>query len=99
MIVLAAGRKVDVQGISVAAVEIYQRAFDLHMADIAAERWAGTWISDDKRSVAVTVVFRGSLWLSTFRLNGMDVFKSVEGPHPVSSRYGLWPTGREDEFR
>ncbi|KAG8987014.1 hypothetical protein FRB94_002810 [Tulasnella sp. JGI-2019a] len=99
VVVLMTGRYPDAEGIALKAVQIYQAAFDWHVAQITDMLYGGRWISEDLKSEAITAVLDGSLWLIKMVLNGTDIFKSLEGPIPVSKSYGLWATGRKDEFR
>lgn len=89
----------DSEAIGLRAVEIYQTAFDLHVAHVTTELYTGRWVSDDRKSEAVTAFIDGGLWVVKMLLNGTDIFQTLEGPLPVSQRYGLWSTGRKDEFR
>ncbi|KAG8987013.1 hypothetical protein FRB94_002809 [Tulasnella sp. JGI-2019a] len=99
VVVLMTGRYSDAEGIALKAVQIYQAAFDWHVAQITDMLYGGRWVSEDQKSEATTVVLDGGLWLVKMVLQGTDVFKTLEGPTPISKSYGLWATGRTDEFR
>ncbi|KAG8989306.1 hypothetical protein FRB94_014485, partial [Tulasnella sp. JGI-2019a] len=99
VVVLLTGRYRDAESITFKAIDIYQKAFDQHIASVTKDLYGGRWISDDKKSEVVTTVHEGSIWAVKLFLDGVDMFKLMEGPYPVSKRYGLWSTGRDDEFR
>jgi len=99
VVVLMTGRYPDSPAIAAKAVQIYQEAFDRHRSHTAADLFAGHWWSQDNAIEAITAVYDGGLWLVKLVLNGTDVFQSLEGPHPVSKSFGMWATGRQDEFR
>ncbi|KAG9027084.1 hypothetical protein FS837_004391 [Tulasnella sp. UAMH 9824] len=86
--------------VAINAIQIFQRAFDQLLEQTTMQLYGGYWRSDDGKSEAITYVEKGSLWLSRLFLNGTDVFEVLEGPlYPRGRRYGLWSTGRDEEFR
>ncbi|KAG8987009.1 hypothetical protein FRB93_004977 [Tulasnella sp. JGI-2019a] len=99
VVVLRTGRYRDPESIAHKVAQIYQTAFDFAIGKNVAELYAGRWLSDDGNSEAITALQDGSLWFLKMVVNGTDIFQSLEGPHPVSKRFGLWATGKEDEFR
>ncbi|KAG8888142.1 hypothetical protein FRB98_008334 [Tulasnella sp. 332] len=99
VVVLMSGQYQDSEAIGLRMVEIYQAAFDHHIAHVMTELYAGQWVSEDKKSEAVTTFLHGGLWVVKMVLNGTDIIKMLAGPVPVSQGFGLWSTGKEDEFR
>ncbi|KAG9002541.1 hypothetical protein FRB90_011361 [Tulasnella sp. 427] len=100
VIVLMTGRDPYAQKIAIDAIQMFQPAFDALLERTTMEMYGGYWQSDDGKSVAITYVEKGSLWLSRLFLNGTDVFEVLEGPgYPRGRRYGFWTTGRDEEFR
>ncbi|KAG9027017.1 hypothetical protein FS837_004403 [Tulasnella sp. UAMH 9824] len=86
--------------VAINAIQMFQRAFDQLLEQTTMQLYGGYWRSDDGKSEAITYVEKGSLWLSRLFLNGTDVFEVLEGPrYPRGRRYGLWTTGRDEEFR
>lgn len=99
-IVLMTGRYHDAAYIATQIIQAFQAAFDPKVTGIASGRFGGFWVSEDEMSTAVTYMENGSLWINQLILNGTDVFEVLEGPrYPSHRRYGLWTTGRDDEFR
>lgn len=99
-IVLMTGRYHDAAYIATQVIQTFQAAFDSRITEIASTRYDGFWVSEDEMSTAVTYMENGSLWINQLLLNGNDVFEVFEGPrYPSHRRYGLWTTGRDEEFR
>ncbi|KAG8904117.1 hypothetical protein FRC01_008863, partial [Tulasnella sp. 417] len=100
VIVLMTGTEYNTLNIAVNAIQIFQRAFDQLLEQTTMELYGGYWKSDDGKSEMITYVEKGSLWLSRWFLNGTDIFETLEGPlYPRGRRYGIWSTGRDEEFR
>ncbi|KAG9021907.1 hypothetical protein FS837_006870 [Tulasnella sp. UAMH 9824] len=100
VIVLMTGLDHNALKIAINAIQIFQRAFDQLLERTTMELYGGHWKSDDGKSEAITYVEKGSLWLSRLFLNGTDIFELLEGPlYPRGRRYGIWTTGRDEEFR
>ncbi|KAG8904132.1 hypothetical protein FRC00_014216, partial [Tulasnella sp. 408] len=100
VIVLMTGLDHNALKVAINAIQIFQRAFDQLLEQTTMQLYGGYWRSDDGKSEAITYVEKGSLWLSRLFLNGTDVFEVLEGPmYPRGRRYGLWTTGRDEEFR
>ncbi|KAG8916832.1 hypothetical protein FRC00_014344, partial [Tulasnella sp. 408] len=99
VIVLMTGFDHNALKIAINAIQIFQGAFDRLLEQTTMELYGGYWKSDDGKSEAITYVEKGSLWLSRLFLNGTDIFAVLEGPlYPRGRRYGIWTTGRDEEF-
>ncbi|KAG8921540.1 hypothetical protein FRC01_000197 [Tulasnella sp. 417] len=100
VVVLMTGLDHGALKIAINAIQIFQRAFDHLLEQTTMELYGGYWKSDDGKSEMITYVEKGSLWLSRLFLNGTDIFEVLEGPlYPRGRRYGIWTTGRDEEFR
>ncbi|KAG8908654.1 hypothetical protein FRB99_004942 [Tulasnella sp. 403] len=99
VVVLMTGLYPDATSIAYNAIRTFQAAFDHRLARRAVQLYEGYWQSDDLKSIAVTEVDRGTLWLKRLVLDGIDVFAMLEGPKSKERRYAIWSTGRADEFR
>lgn len=100
VIVLMTGRFPFASSIAVQTIQAFQSAFAREIRLVSNELYFGRWVSDDHKSEAVTFIDNGSLYISKLVVNGTDIFAVLEGPaYPRTRRYGLWTTGREDEFR
>ncbi|KIO26835.1 hypothetical protein M407DRAFT_7616 [Tulasnella calospora MUT 4182] len=101
VVVLMTGQYRFALELAIQAIQIFQPAFDLLQEQTANRLYGGFWQSDDLRSHAIVYVENGSIWLGGLVLNGTDMFEVLEGGprYPKNRKYGIWPTGRDDEFR
>ncbi|KAG8945132.1 hypothetical protein FRC04_001198 [Tulasnella sp. 424] len=95
VIVLMTGLDHKALKIGINAIQIYQSAFDKLVEQTTMELYGGYWQSEDKQSVAITYVEKGSLWLSRLFLNGTDVFEQLEGPQYPRGRRGAQRLAKE----
>ena len=99
-VVLMTGRYTHSANLAMKVINAFQPAFDKRFASIADELYSGLWVSDDEASLASTYVESGSLWIDWLVVNATDIFEVLEGSgYPENRRYGVWTTGRSDEFR
>lgn len=103
VIVLMTGNFQDAGWLAAQTIQLYQPVFDRIIARATTHLYAGHWESEDKKSKAVTYVHKGSVWLRKLVLDGEDMFKVLARysrvPQIGKTHYGLWSTGRKDEFR
>lgn len=91
VVVLMTSQYRNALGLAIQAKQIFQPAFNYY---------GGFWQSGDMKSHAIVYVDNGSVWLGGLVLNGTDVFEVLEGrpSYPKTRKYGLWSTGRDEEF-
>lgn len=100
VIVLMAGHYPDAAKLAYDTFELFQPAIDRSLADLAEERYAGTWRDvspqpEMSSSSARIVVERGTLYIEEYVLLGIDVLKKFGAPGPLALRSSM----RHDEFR
>ncbi|KAG8915159.1 hypothetical protein FRC00_007202, partial [Tulasnella sp. 408] len=100
VVVLMTGQYRFALELAIQAIQIFQPAFDSLQEQMARQFYGGFWQSDDLRSHADVYIKNGSIWLGGLVLNGTDIFEMLEGGtrYPKTRKYGMWPTGRDDEF-
>ena len=100
VVVLMAGHYPDAAKLAYDTFTMLQPAIDKSLADLAEERYAGTWRSVDalpgtKPSLARIVVEKGTLYMEEYVLLGVDVLKQFGAPGRLALRSSM----RHDEFR
>lgn len=99
VVVLMAGHYPDAAKLAYDAFDIFQPAIDQALADLVNQLYVGEWRNVDKaaeaKSNARIVIDKGTLYIETLTLLGVDALKNFGAP----GRLALRSSGRRDEFR
>lgn len=98
---LITGSYANAAQLSLEAAHRFQPVFDGLLSEAAYKSFGGRWRSGDGKSEATIRVWGGALWVTKFRIEGVDVLKllSPGSPPHLPQERALWSTGRENEFR
>ncbi|EJF61945.1 beta-lactamase/transpeptidase-like protein [Dichomitus squalens LYAD-421 SS1] len=99
VIVLMTGHYPDAAKLAYDTFEIFQPAIDQALAELAAELYVGEWYdvhgSEEQPSSARIVIDKGTLYIKSLKLLGVDALRNFGAP----GRLALRSSQRRDEFR
>lgn len=85
--VLLGGYYPDAAKIAYDVFEIFQPAMDKVHAELATSRYGGRWSSSDEKGSATITVDKGTLYISEFFIDGIDILAKFHSPSRVPLRY------------